>query len=78
MIVSWSLKSGVQSPESKVKTLESDVGSLIKKSTKEEQPEQMKAKIIHLRNRLKTWEIIRNITREQLKIAILNCFGTNY
>ena len=51
MILNWSLESTVQSLESKVKILESEIISLIQKSTKEEQPEQMKAKLNYLRNK---------------------------
>ena len=51
MILSCSLESGVHSQESKVKILESEVRSLIQESTKEKQPQQMKAKLNYLRNK---------------------------
>ena len=56
MILSCSLESGVHSQESKVKILESEVRSLIQKSTKEKQPQQMKAKLNYFRNKLKIFK----------------------
>ena len=57
MIFSCSLESGVQTPESKVKILESEVRILIQKSTKEKQSQQIKSKLNYLRRKLKIfWE----------------------